>query len=221
MSSKEKGEKPERERSGRSRRESKADNGNTEDVRSSKSRPSSGKEPDLVDVTPGKSFSRRCVFPTVVLTVLLSLGLGAAIFFLIYYLLVLMNYCPWTRLNTGCYQYFQDDRDWYGAQNICKERGGRLAELSGFDKQTDVVKLFGLGGHSPSCFWIGGFESNSDLLQFTWNVSAVVMNHYYIEWESGYPKNRSEPTCVDFCHPDFSWKNKKCALKQNYLCEYG
>ena len=30
MSSKEKGEKPERERSGRSRRESKADNGNTE-----------------------------------------------------------------------------------------------------------------------------------------------------------------------------------------------
>ena len=32
---------------------------------------------------------------------------------------------------------------------------------------------------------------------------------------------RSVPTCVDFCHPDFSWKNKQCSLKQNYLCAFG
>ena len=28
----------------------------------------------------------------------------------------------------------------------------------GFDKQTDVVNLFSNGGHSPSCFWVGGYE---------------------------------------------------------------
>ena len=32
---------------------------------------------------------------------------------------------------------------------------------------------------------------------------------------------RSKTTCVDFCHPDFSWKNKQCNLIQNYLCEFG
>ena len=30
--------------------------------------------------------------------------------------------------------------------------------LEGFDKQTDVVNLFNDGGHSPSCFWVGGYE---------------------------------------------------------------
>ena len=33
--------------------------------------------------------------------------------------------------------------------------------------------------------------------------------------------SRSAPTCADFCHPDFSWKNKQCSLKQNYLCAFG
>jgi len=226
----EKGEKLERgdrERTSRSRRESRfviraegaaSPNG----AFTSTSRPNSGKEPNLVDVTPGKSFSRRCVILTVILAVLIALGVGAALFFLIYYLLVLMNYCPWTRLDTGCYQFFQDDRNWHGAQEVCKERGGRLAELAGFDKQTDVVNLFSNGGHSPSCFWVGGYESDSSTMLFTWNVSTTVMSQYFTEWESGYPKNRtSGSTCVDFCHPDFSWKNKNCDLLQNYLCEYG
>lgn len=83
------------------------------------------------------------------------------------------------------------------------------------------MNLFSLGGHSPACFWIGGYESDPENLYFTWNTSARVMDKYFIEWESGYPKNRSKTTCVDFCHPDFSWKNKQCNLIQNYLCEFG
>ena len=63
-------------------------------------------------------------------------------------------------------------------------------EYSGFDKQQDVVNLFSLGGHSPACFWIGGYESDPENLYFTWNTSARVMDKYFIEWESGYPKNR-------------------------------
>jgi len=235
MSARDKGEKSEKgdkaekgggDRNGRSRRGSRADalsdagTGATSE-KDVNSRPTSGRDPDLVDVTPSKSFSRRCVIPTFILAVLFSLGLGAAVFFLVYYILILMNYCPWTKLETGCYQFFQDNRDWYSAQAICQQRGGRLAELAGFDKQTDVVSLFSFGGHSPACFWVGGFESNSATMMYTWNVSAAVMSQYFTEWESGYPKNRSEPTCVDFCHPDFSWKNKKCSLKQNYLCEFG
>ena len=31
---------------------------------------------------------------------------------------------------------------------------------SGFDKQMDVVNLYDLAGHSPACFWIGGYESD-------------------------------------------------------------
>ena len=46
----------------------------------------------------------------------------------IYYLL---GYCPWTRMPTGCYQYFQDSQNWTGAQQLCRRRGGRLAELEG------------------------------------------------------------------------------------------
>lgn len=54
----------------------------------------------------------------------------------------------------------------------------------------DVVNLYSNGGHSPSCFWIGGYESDAENMIFTWNVSARVMDKYFIEWESGYPKNR-------------------------------
>ena len=32
--------------------------------------------------------------------------------------------------------------------------------ISGFDKQMDVVNLYDLAGHSPACFWIGGYESD-------------------------------------------------------------
>lgn len=62
--------------------------------------------------------------------------------------------------------------------------------LSGFDKQMDVVNLYSAAGHSPACFWIGGYESQPEQMVFTWNVSARVMDKYFIEWESGYPKNR-------------------------------
>ena len=62
--------------------------------------------------------------------------------------------------------------------------------FSGFDKQMDVVNLYSTGGHSPACFWIGGYESDPENMLFTWNVSARVMDKYFIEWESGYPKNR-------------------------------
>ena len=142
---------------------------------------------------------------------------------------------------TGCYQFFQDSKNWSEAQRLCQRRGGRLAELegkvrngsvkycglitgirniangnrntnqrqttvavqsttrdresnktffTGFDKQMDVVNLYSTGGHSPACFWIGGYESDPESMVFTWNVSARVMDKYFIEWESGYPKNR-------------------------------
>ena len=54
----------------------------------------------------------------------------------------------------------------------------------------DVVNLYSTGGHRPACFWIGGYESDPENMIFTWNVSARVMDKYFIEWESGYPKNR-------------------------------
>ena len=54
----------------------------------------------------------------------------------------------------------------------------------------DVVSLFSAAGHSPACFWIGGFESDSENVVFSWNISAKAMDKYFIEWESGYPKNR-------------------------------
>ena len=41
------------------------------------------------------------------------------------------DYCPWTRLDTGCYQFFQDRKNWSSAQALCMERGGHLAELTG------------------------------------------------------------------------------------------
>ena len=62
--------------------------------------------------------------------------------------------------------------------------------FSGFDKQMDVVNLYTSAGHSPACFWIGGYESDAENMVFTWNISARVMDKYFIEWESGYPKNR-------------------------------
>ena len=46
------------------------------------------------------------------------------------------GYCPWTRLPTGCYQYFQDQQNWTAAQHLCRTRGGRLAELEGETRAT-------------------------------------------------------------------------------------
>lgn len=211
-----------RERSGRGRRTSSAVEEKPSSAGSRKVPAESGKttDPDLVEVKSG-SYTKKCVIPTLCLAVLLAGLAGAGIFFLVYYILVLMSYCPWSQLTTGCYQFFQDKQNWTQAQRLCRIRGGRLAELEGFDKQMEVVNLYTSGGHSPACFWIGGFESDPQNMIFTWNISSQVMEKYFTEWESGYPKNRTEPSCVDFCHPDFSWKNKQCSLKQNYLCEYG
>lgn len=213
----------ERERSGRGRRSNNAVEEKPSSAGSRKVPVESAKaapDTDLVEVKAG-GYTKKCVIPTMCLAVLLAGLAGAGIFFLVYYILVIMTYCPWTQLSTGCYQFFQDNQNWTMAQQLCRGRGGRLAELEGFDKQMDVVNLYTSGGHSPACFWIGGFESDPSTMLFTWNISSQVMDKYFTEWESGYPKNRSVPTCVDFCHPDFSWKNKQCALKQNYLCEFG
>jgi len=107
------------------------------------------KSPDLVEVKGG-GYSKRCVLPTVCLSVLLSALVGAGIFFLVYHFVVEFSYCPWTQMTTGCYQFFQDSKNWSEAQSLCRRRGGRLAELEGFDKQMDVVNLYSNGGHRPS-----------------------------------------------------------------------
>ena len=62
----------------------------------------------------------------------------------------------------------------YKIHYICKHQQQRKTHLAhsnadshpsshyaGFDKQMDVVSLFDAAGHSPACFWIGGFESNA------------------------------------------------------------
>lgn len=212
-----------RERSGR---QSRASRNQVEDVTTIESPArtekggDNGRVSSIPDATAQNSgFTKKCVIPSLALAILLSLAVGAAVFFLIYYILFIIDYCPWNQLDTGCYQFFQDNKNWSDAQTACMERGGHLAELTGFDKQTDVVSLYSDGGHSPACFWIGGSERNK--FKFTWNTSGIVMKTEFTEWESGYPKNRSVSTCVDFCHPDFSWKNKDCAQRQNYLCEFG
>lgn len=212
------------ERKERSSRSSRGRNSSAvEEKPSSAGSKSSKKEKEAENLVEVKSsgYSKKCVIPTVLLAVLLAGAAGAGLFFLLYYILFLMTYCPWTQMPTGCYQFFQDSQNWTQAQHLCKLRGGRLAELAGFDKQMDVVNLYDLAGHSPACFWIGGYESDPVNNMFSWNVSGNPMEQYFTEWESGYPKNRSVPTCVDFCHPDFSWKNKQCSLKQNYLCAFG
>jgi len=219
------GERERGERGDRSSRSSRRTSNNVDEKPgSASSRKEKGgdgfKSPDLVEVKTG-AYTKKCVLPTIFLSIILSGLAGAGIFFLAYYFTVEFAYCPWNKMPTGCYQFFQDSKNWSEAQSLCRRRGGRLAELEGFDKQMDVVNLYSTGGHSPACFWIGGYESDPENMVFTWNVSARVMDKYFIEWESGYPKNRSVTTCVDFCHPDFSWKNKQCNLKQNYLCEYG
>jgi len=225
------GDKKERDRSSRSsRRQSSAVVEEKPSSAASKGRGEKDKDkeaakaeldPDLVEVRPGGGYSKKCVIPTVILAVLLAGAAGAGIFFAVYYFLFMISYCPWTQMATGCYQFFQDSKNWTQAQQLCRARGGRLAELEGFDKQMDVVNLYDMGGHQPACFWIGGFESDAANNMFTWNISQRLMEQYFTEWESGYPKNRSVSTCVDFCHPDFSWKNKQCSLKQNYLCAFG
>ena len=52
----------------------------------------------------------------------------------------------------------------------------------GFDKQTDVVALYTRGGHSPSCFWIGGFEviNNLDIYQSRNYLSIYLSKHFFL-----------------------------------------
>merc|ERR1712038_1855807 len=40
----------------------------------------------------------------------------------------------------------------------------------GCKPQPDVVQLYTAGGHSPACFWIGGFEFNNEDQDFRWNT---------------------------------------------------
>ena len=93
------------------------------------------KSPDLVEVKAG-GYTKRCVVPTLFLSVILSGLAGAGIFFLVYYFVVEFSYCPWTQMPTGCYQFFQDSKNWSEAQSLCRRRGGRLAELEGEFGQT-------------------------------------------------------------------------------------
>ena len=45
----------------------------------------------------------------------------------------------------------------------------------------DVVNLYTSAGHSPACFWIGGYESDAEHMVFTWNISARVMDKSGLE----------------------------------------
>ena len=66
-------------------------------------------------------------------------------------------------------------------------------------------------------------ESGTPCCLCKWQLTPELTKYFYWLDLMCYSTftSRSTTTCVDFCHPDFSWKNKQCNLKQNYLCEFG
>ena len=72
----------------------------------------------------------------------------------------------------------------------------------------------------PSCLCTNGILVNSLFSHCTPSISNCEPSVRICQ-ETFIHICRSVTTCVDFCHPDFSWKNKQCNLKQNYLCEFG
>ena len=52
--------------------------------------------------------------------------------------------------------------------------------ISGFDKQMDVVNLYDLAGHSPACFWIGGYESDSVNNVNSYLSLAISCYHFHL-----------------------------------------
>ena len=117
---------------------------------------------------------------------------------------------------SSCYKYFNSQRRWTDARDLCKNLTADLAKITSRDVHDFVFRL---GLHQPFDTWIGLRQQST--VSFVWTDGASVGQFTF--WSDGEPASEND-VCAKMGRNDAHgrWRTAECTIAHNsYVCEKG
>lgn len=118
---------------------------------------------------------------------------------------------------SSCYKYFNSQRRWTDARDLCKGLGADLAKVTSRDVHDFV---FGLGTHQSFDTWIG-LRQQAESGDFVWTDGSPVGKFTF--WSATEP-SPGEDVCVKIGRyaTNGRWGTGECTIvHSSYVCEKG
>uniref|UniRef100_A0A7E4VNJ0 C-type lectin domain-containing protein n=1 Tax=Panagrellus redivivus TaxID=6233 RepID=A0A7E4VNJ0_PANRE len=114
---------------------------------------------------------------------------------------------------THCYQFINQNQDWWTAEGICKAFGVHLPSVTNLFVNTDLAKIASTGITNSTTIWIGAANNNAQS-KWTWTDGT---KWSFTDWAAGQPGSAT-PRCVYLDVKSGLWSSSDCNAKRPYIC---
>uniref|UniRef100_UPI0037E8A3A4 galactose-specific lectin nattectin-like n=1 Tax=Semicossyphus pulcher TaxID=241346 RepID=UPI0037E8A3A4 len=126
--------------------------------------------------------------------------------------------CPvgWTELNSRCYMFFYEEKDWSGAEDTCIKEKGNLASMHSEKDYSLLRKLVKQATGTDKQTWIGGYDAVKEG-HWKWSDGTPFD---FTKWGNGEPNNyRKGEHCMELNYSERDHLNDTLCDKINsFIC---
>ncbi|XP_061678936.1 ladderlectin-like [Syngnathoides biaculeatus] len=123
--------------------------------------------------------------------------------------------CPkdWTQLDSYCYIYQDEVRDFADAERVCQILGGNLVSIHSDLENAVVVQVAAADENDATEIWIGLFDTLEED-DFIWTDGSLEDFTNFLTNEP----NSANGDCVEAVLPGGGWQTRECDDELPYVC---
>uniref|UniRef100_UPI0037E90BCB galactose-specific lectin nattectin-like n=1 Tax=Semicossyphus pulcher TaxID=241346 RepID=UPI0037E90BCB len=126
--------------------------------------------------------------------------------------------CPpgWTTLNSRCFMFVYEEKDWSDAEKSCVDIQGNLASLHDEKDYKLLRNMVKMATGKDKQTWIGGYDAVKEG-EWKWSDGTPFD---YMNWGKDEPNNfKKIEHCMEFNYNEKDHLNDwKCEWKRSYIC---
>ncbi|XP_041374047.1 perlucin-like protein [Gigantopelta aegis] len=145
----------------------------------------------------------------------------SALFLLCFQQAWCLNSCPqfWVPINGSCFALLHDKVAWASADEMCKDLGGYLAEITSPDENKGVINYLEAKNPNVKSVWLGGTDILHESTWFWMHSKDPVT---FTAWVPGQPDNSHGENCIHlnkYGSVRWGWNDYDCKTILYGLCE--
>lgn len=119
----------------------------------------------------------------------------------------------WLRVNNSCYKEFNEQVNWFSAQQACKNFKSNLTSIHSEAENKFIREKVA----SSNKYWIG-LNNLRDNSVFEWNDGSTKS---FTKWNTGEPNNKGEENCTEVVDRGTGeWNDLNCSSQnRGYVCK--
>ncbi|XP_060890629.1 galactose-specific lectin nattectin-like [Labrus mixtus] len=126
--------------------------------------------------------------------------------------------CPegWLELNSRCFKFIFNEKDWDDAEDSCIEQGGNLASIHSDEDYNALRNLVKTSTGIDKQTWVGGYDAVKEAC-WRWSDGS---SFNFDNWGPKEPNNFGKGEhCLELNFNKKDWGNDwYCSYKRSYIC---